>query len=109
LVAEEEARGRADEARAWSAFSEQSRARERIGAAGRVRDDCEALETESVGELGDVERPMLEATPGLQVGAAESRPIDGDEVHTGCLRRLLVGAPEPGERRPVEEEDRPTL
>jgi hypothetical protein len=45
----------------------------------------------------------------LRVGTAEAGPVDGEKMHTGCLRRLLVGAPEPRERRPVKEEDRPPV
>src|SRR6266545_1682583 len=91
------------------AGSSRRRASYCVGTAGRVTGDREAPETEGVGEPGHVERPVLEAATRLQVGAAEAGPVYGDEVHTGRLRRLLVGTPEPAERRPMEEEDRPSV
>jgi hypothetical protein len=92
--------------RAHYPFTEQGRAGEGVGTAGRVAGDREPVETEGVRELGHVERPVLEAPTRLQIREADAGPVYSDEAYTCCLSCLLVRAPEPGERRAVEEEDR---
>ena len=72
-----------------------------------MADHAEIIETQVIGERGDIPRPIAEAAAGLKVGTAETGSVGGDQtepVATG--RGVREGALQTTAGGSVEIEDR---
>ena len=77
-----------------------------VGTAPGLPEHGEAFDAELVGHLGNVVRPIADATTLLNVRATEPRTVERDEPHTAALGRR-AGNPclKAAARKPVKVED----